>query len=128
MLQKKLEDYKLMLEFFESQVEELKEYNSILQKEIESLLQEKRLLPEKTLIKLFNDLNSEQFGYLLDRIYLYAKGLEPITPDAARGIFTNIIAVLALHNFHAYLADDEYKKAITVKRRILVLSTDAAAS
>jgi len=118
-LQKKLEDYKLMLEFFESQVEELKEYNSILQKEIESLLQEKRLLPEKTLIKLFNDLNSEQFGYLLDRIYLYAKGLEPITPDAARGIFTNIIAVLALHNFHAYLADDEYKKAITVKKEDL---------
>jgi len=118
-LQKKLEDYKLMLEFFESQVEELKEYNSILQKEVENLLQERCMLPERTLVKLFNDLNSEQFGYLLDRIYLYAKGLEPITPDAVRGIFTNILAVLTLHNFHAFLAEDEYKKAIMVKKEEL---------
>ncbi|AEM74916.1 hypothetical protein [Caldicellulosiruptor acetigenus] len=115
-LKEKLENYELMVNMLQEQIEELREINSELQKEREMLLQERQQLPEKILIKLFNDLNSPQFGNLLDKIYVYANDLEPVDSSTAQEIFTNIISVLSLYNIVGHLSKEEYKSTISIKK------------
>jgi len=101
---------------YQEQIEELKAINSELQREKEALLQDRQQLPEKILIKLFNDLNSPQFGNLLDRIYIYANGFEQADVGTAHEIFTNFLAVLSLYNIIGHLDKEEYNSEINVKK------------
>lgn len=115
-LKRKVENYELMIMTLQAEIETLKDRIAEYQKERESLLAERSQQKEKILLNLFNELNSPTFGNIVDRIYLFANGFEPIDVESAKGIFTNILAVLNLNNFQAHFSEDEYKKEIEIRK------------
>lgn len=115
-LKRKVENYELMIMTLQAEVETLKDRIAEYQKERETLLAERSQQKEKILLNLFNELNSPAFGNVIDKIYLFANGFEPVDVESAKGIFTNILAVLNLNNFQAHFSENEYKKEIEIRK------------